>query len=62
MNITNRLNYIEEGIEVHNSENKIEINSIKVKLGIFDNNKAEKKDYDVIKEKTKELKSIIDHI
>lgn len=60
--MTHRINFIEDGVERHDNETKIEINSIKVKLGIFDNNKVDKKDYDSIKEKTKELKSIVDHI
>lgn len=60
--MTHRINFIEDGVDRHDNETKIEINSIKVKLGIFDNNKVDKKDQDSIKEKTKELKSIVDHI
>jgi len=44
INMTHRINFIEDGVDRHDSETKIEINSIKVKLGIFDNNKVDKKD------------------
>lgn len=39
-----KLNFVEENLEQHQNVYKIEINAIKVKLGIFDNNKADKKD------------------